>query len=122
MGYMLNGNRISIIDSDTAADAMFKIEDMVIKQLKSIMKTKENSYNTDGIINAAMIVVEAFSSIGWTEYSVDFRDFVNDELIPKLDAYILRLSNEEWDEVSSKRQHLKAFNIISKELKRLFEE
>ena len=55
MGYMGLG---TWVESDMAADMVYEVYEVVVKKLKKQINKKENSFNTDGIENVGLFLIE----------------------------------------------------------------
>lgn len=125
MGYTIHNCTIRVVDSDAAADAVADIERGIIKHLREIMKVKENSVNTDGIINAAAIVCDCFSQGPyWGRNAFYLHDFIEKTLLPRLKKYILEQENvsvEEWNGEKNKSEHIRAYRKLLRKLVSLME-
>jgi len=116
MGYMMAGNKgneLYVTCSDEAADLQFSIGDTIVKELKKAEKEKTNEYNTDGIINVAMILAECFND-SWTIGAIE--EYVK-EFIPRFEKFIERESRSTvWDDKDNRNRHIHAFKGILKRL------
>ena len=125
MGYMFDRKNLKMVtgDSDTAAGFQCDLARTIINQLERQENVKENTYNTDGMINVALILQDNFATLGWqytpmTEYIHGF--------IGRFQKYIdeqAERSDEEWDGEENKREHLtvwrKILNCLQTNVKRM---
>lgn len=124
MGYMMGkNNELHVGCSDKASDFAYNLSEEIVRMLKKEEK-EEDQYgcNTDGILNVAMTIQDCFTY-----------DFVNSsqiesyarEFVGRFEKYIEKQearSNDDWDGKKNKEDHLKAYNKILKNIKKLLGE
>ena len=118
MGYM----NLRVNDSDIASDACDDMEQVMITALRKILKGRpENEFNTDPIINVAMILDEVIiSNPFWSKSrhsGDDFRSF-SGQVAVKLEKYIEHQKKADWDDEANKNWHLENYQRLLKRLKK----
>ncbi len=81
----------TVVDSDTASDLLSDVEKAIVKVLKVGEKEENNSYNTHGTLNAAMILLEFFGKLIKTDSSSHIREYalkVSEKLKKESDAFL----------------------------------
>ena len=118
MGYMFDSKKLDmhVGDSDAAADFHHELAENIIKSLKDHEKKHDNCFNTDGILNVAMILDENFANKSWrftpmTKYIEEFL-----ERYKKWIAKKAKISDEDWAGAKNKKEHLAVFRKIHKRL------
>ena len=58
MGYMINNRKeeMHMLDSDSASDFVHVLSEIIVRELKKYEHEKENEFNTDGIVNVALVL------------------------------------------------------------------
>lgn len=114
MGYSFFGRKTGfhLADSDEAYDLFIHVWDSIIDTLRKEKNSKGDSYNTDGIVNVALILQEMVKQ----DSPEDAFDFLL-EIISDLDKYIEKLKKaKNWDDEENKREHIRRFKKVLKNL------
>ena len=108
MGYM----DLSIGGSDNASDASYCLSKVIVKELKKEEKRQDNGYNTDGVINVALIL----ENLSRAE-----EVFLNEPILRYLSKFLPRLNKymKSYDDSGDGKKRLKA---IAKKLGKILEE
>jgi len=119
MGYMINQEKkdMEALDSDNTSDFISSLSEIIVAQLKKQEKQKDNSVNTDGIIDVALTLQDCFKDDGFS-YSV-LKDYAQGFVI-RFEKYINELAkktNEEWDGKENKKLHLTVYRKILKRIR-----
>jgi inhibitor of KinA sporulation pathway (predicted exonuclease) len=114
MGYMFK-KELHTQDSDEASDFMCKLSEVIVSYLEGHEGEEANEFNTDGMLNVAMILQDCFKSDQW---SFKIREYVK-AFIPRYKKWIAGKMKMKWDNEKNKQQHLKAFNKILENLKQI---
>jgi hypothetical protein len=102
---------LSVLDSDSAADAMSDLVETIVKSLRAKLKNKGNEYNTPGYLNVAMIITEHFLSLK-NAYSSEFHELVRD-VIEQMESH----RNDWMPEQGASVGLLEQYDAILKKLK-----
>jgi len=114
MGYAFT-NKLSVGCSDTASDFLYSIANSIIEQMKDQTKVEENAYNTDGILNVAMVIQDCFQK-GWKYTAMG--DYIK-EFIPQFEKWIEQQSKQQWNDEHNKQKHLQAYQGVLKNIKKI---
>jgi hypothetical protein len=108
----------SIVDSDTASDARAGLISIMVAFLHNhVLPDKGNEYNTDGLINVALILEEMVLPIAESyAYSEELMGFV-DEAIGQLEQKIV-VTNK-WESGENRSYHLECYERMRDNLKLL---
>lgn len=115
MGYSFD-KELHVLDSDIAADFLGELGTMIVKKMKNHEKVKGYGYNTDGILNVAMILQDCFKDNVW-KFN-DVMDYAR-EFIPRFEQYIEKNSKVNWENEENKQNHIKAYKKILANIKRI---
>ena len=116
MGYTMHKGILTVLDSDGAADFVYGLGQKLISLLRKQEKVKENTYNTDGILNVALTIQDCFNSKGWSNNPlIDYAE----SFIPRFEKWIEQQTKAEWDDEINRAEHLKAYRNILSNIKRI---
>tara|TARA_Y100000310_G_C20285009_1_gene624441 strand:+ start:255 stop:626 length:372 start_codon:yes stop_codon:yes gene_type:complete len=119
MGYM---GLDSWIESDNAADTFHGLITILVENLKTRIDNSDwdNCYNTNGIVDAGLILEALFvgneKAKGAVEFHTGFQEFLK-ELIDKLTTGLEEMTKE--DDWGSKQMHVTAYERMITNLKTL---
>jgi len=99
----------SVYASDSAADFVGGIiVPSLIENLKKEIETnKGNKYNTDGVVNVSLFLVEFILPGQWRDS--DLINFVRNKVLPKLEEKIKRTEEAKWESAENQAYHLSHF-------------
>ena len=115
-------------DSDTAVDMYVDAVSSMIKGVEKSFRGNryENSYNTDGAENVALIIRSGlFKNVEWDnipeQHTARLNKILSDALkdMEKLIKGASDKKSEDWDEDGNRRSHLSAYKKMKKELEGL---
>ena len=112
MGYSFQ-NDLRVGDSDVAMECLGDCQDVIIRILNRELKNKENEFNTDGIINVALVLDQLAGK------DLSFLTDYLETFLSKFEKYIQReTASDCWDDESNRSKHIRAYKGILKRLKR----
>jgi len=100
-------------ESDMAAGLVHCIFDDVLKQLREVLKEETSCFNTDGVVNVGLFL-EMLQDI-----DCNLQEFINDEFVPAMEAYISQSDSADWDDEDNKKMHLKAYRRMLRHAEKL---
>jgi len=109
-------------DSDIAADVAHETMDAIAKVLKKALKVKENSFNTSGPENVAMIL-ESFILP-----EAKKKGFIHDNIkeltqktLEKIRETIEKAQKADWDYPENKKEHICSYRRMERNLNIILE-
>ena len=111
MGYMFGKTGLHTGDSDEAFDLFCSIQQKIANELKAAERHKANEFNTDGILNVAMILQDL--------QPISEGDAVHQYLVhftTRLKKYIEKEKRNKWIDSENKRDHIKRYYSLLKNL------
>ena len=117
MGYSFK-IELHALDSDVASDFVYDIENVIVAQMKKHEKVKENCFNTDGILNVAMVIQDYFKGKEW-QYCPIMK--YAEELIPRFEKWIEKQDKNDWDSEKDKQTQMRAYRKVLSNLKKIIE-
>jgi hypothetical protein len=105
-------------DSDMASGAFGCAVDAMLKVLSRELKSKENCYNTDGVVNVALVIESGLLDVV-PDYYLD--EFNFKYLLDGLEQHrkeALASQKDQWQDEESRKMHLNAYERMIRNVKK----
>jgi len=109
-------------ESDMAADIYHSTVKDMVKALTNGFKTtrRENSYNTEGCVNIALIIRSGLlKNVDWEDVETDEYKSLLETALGDMEKLIkLALDKEDWDDERNRKHHLFEYRKMKGELQK----
>ena len=114
MGYSFN-KELHVGCSDSASDFFARLAISLVREMERQERVEENNYNTDGILNVAMVLQDCFNSEEW-KYTQLIDTYLKN-FVPRFKKWIGEKEKQKWNDEGNKTKHLQAYRKILNNLK-----